>query len=54
MVYLMNPTPLVSVGIDGTLLSLTVVVILVVGVIAVIPSIIRNVRRNPIRNMREE
>lgn len=49
-----EPDTFSLVGIDGTLLSLTVVVILVVGVIAVIPPLIRNVRRNPIRDMREE
>ena len=49
-----EPDTFTLIGIDGILLSLTILVILVVGVIAVIPSLLRNVRRNPIRDMREE
>ena len=49
-----EPDKFTLIGIDGILLILTILVILVVGVIAVIPSLLRNVRRNPIRDMREE
>ncbi len=42
------------IGVDGTLLGLTTAVIFIVGIISVIPSLLRNVRRNPIRDMRDE
>ena len=49
-----EPDTFTLIGIDCIQVSLTILVILVVGVIAVIPSLLRNVRRNPIRDMREE
>jgi len=49
-----EPDTFSLIGVDAALLGLTVVVIMVVGVIAVVPSLLRNVRRNPIRDMRED
>ncbi len=42
------------IGVDGMLLGIVAAAILLVGILAVLPPLIRNVRRNPIRDMRDE
>jgi hypothetical protein len=49
-----EPDTFTLIGVNGVLLGLAVAVILVIGVAAVIPPLLRNVRRNPIRDMRDE
>ena len=46
--------PFSFVGIDLRLLSLIIIAILVTSLAAVLPPLIRNVRRNPIRDMRDD
>ena len=49
-----EPDTFSLIGADSILLGLTVAVILVVGLTAVILPLLRNVRRNPIRDLRDE
>lgn len=49
-----EPDTFSFIGVDSILLSLIVAVVLAVGFIAVVPPLIRNVRRSPIRDMRDD
>ncbi len=46
--------PFTFIGIDVSLLGLVIAAILIISLVAVLPPLLRNIRRNPIRDMRDE